>query len=145
MKIMTGETRLKIKYKKVFPIFFLVCSIFILYAALVVGFTINTITGLIHLQLSVLMLTRSVVVITSNMIQMKNLLGMTVKEYPYTPEQVLIRNNSVFVTDKKIFSTWWTDTNVRRLSRVNASKTWLRMCMRWRSIDAENLQHKSVI
>jgi membrane-bound ClpP family serine protease len=113
---MTRETLLTIKYKKAFPILFLLCSAVILYAALVVGFTTNTIIGLISLLLGILMLTRSVIVITPNTIQMKNLLGMTVKEYSYAPEQVSVRDNSVFVNDKKIFSAWWTDTNVRKLS-----------------------------
>ena len=113
---MTRASLLTIKYKKAFPIFFLLCSAVILYAALVIGFTTNTIIGLILLPLSILMLIRSVIVITPNTIQMKNLLGMTVKEYSYAPEQISIRNNSVFVDDKKVFSVWWTDTNIRKLS-----------------------------
>ena len=113
---MVQEPILKIKYRKLFPIFFLVCGAFILYVALVIGFTPNTIIGIVLLPLGVLMLTRSVVSITRHTIQMKNLLGVTLKEYPYTPERVSIRNNSVYVEDNKVFSLWWTDTNLRKLN-----------------------------
>lgn len=61
------------------------------------------------------MLIRPTIVITQSTIQMKNLLGMTVKEHPYLPEQLSIRSGNVFVNEKKIFATWWTDTNTRQL------------------------------
>jgi hypothetical protein len=112
---MINQPTLDIGYKKVFPIFMLVCSLFILYVALLVGFTINTITGLILLPVSILMLTRPAISITPNEIQMKNLWGMVVKTYPYTRDRISLRNNSVYVGEKKVFSTWWADCNVKAI------------------------------
>lgn len=112
---MVQEAQLQIKYKKIFPIFLLICSLFILYVTLVVGFTTNSVLGFLFLPLSILMLTRNLVTITPTEIEMKNLLGFTLKTYPYTPGQVSIRNNSIYVNDKKVFSTWWTDVNIRQL------------------------------
>jgi membrane-bound ClpP family serine protease len=112
---MNQPSDLQVKYKKIFPILILVCSIFILCVSLLTGFTPNTITGLILLLLGLLMLTRTVAVITPNEIQMMNLLGMTVKVYSYTPDQIVVTNNSIYVNDKKVISGWWTDINIQEV------------------------------
>ncbi|BAB75689.1 hypothetical protein ACN23B_20035 [Anabaena sp. FACHB-709] len=112
---MNQPSNLQVKYKKIFPIFMLICSIFILYVSLVAGFSLNTITGLILLLLSFLMLTRTVAVITPNEIQMMNLLGITVKTYSYTPDQIVIANNSVYVNGKKVLSGLWADINIKEV------------------------------
>ncbi|HIK05121.1 MAG TPA: hypothetical protein IGS40_10455 [Trichormus sp. M33_DOE_039] len=106
---------LQVKYKKIFPILMLICSIFILYVSLLTGFSLNTITGLILLLLGLLMLTRTVAVITQNEIQMMNLLGMTVKVYSYTPDQIVVANNCIYVDGKKVISGWWADINIQEV------------------------------
>jgi uncharacterized membrane protein len=93
----------------------LICSIFILYVSLLAGFSLNTITGLILLLVSILMLTRNIAIITPHEIQMLNLLGMTVKTYSYTPDQIVITNNSIYVNDKKVISTMWADINIKQV------------------------------
>ncbi|AFY35188.1 hypothetical protein [Calothrix sp. PCC 7507] len=110
-------THLEIKYKKILPIFMLICSMFILYVSFLVGFSVNTITSLILLVVSVLMLTRNLAVITPNEIQMMNLLGTTVKRYSFTPEQIVITNNDVYIDGKKILSTWWADINIKEVRK----------------------------
>lgn len=115
LKDMNRTSNLEIKYKKIFPIFMLICSLFILYVSLLTGFSANTITGLILLLLSLLMLTRTVAVITQQEIQMLNLLGMIIKRYSYTPDQIVITNNSIYVNDKKVISLWWTDINIKEV------------------------------
>lgn len=105
----------QVKYKKIFPILMLICSIFILYVSLLTGFSLNTITGLILLLLGLLMLTRTVAVITQNEIQMMNLLGMTVKVYSYTPDQIVVANNCIYVDGKKVISGWWADINIQEV------------------------------
>lgn len=61
------------------------------------------------------MLTRTVAVITPNEIQMMNLLGITVKTYSYTPDQIVIANNSVYVNGKKVLSGLWADINIKEV------------------------------
>jgi hypothetical protein len=112
---MINQPTLEIGYKKVFPIVMLLSSLFILYVALIVGFTINTITGLVLLPVSILMLTRPVISMTPNEIQMKNLWGMVVKKYSYTRDRISLRNNSVYVDEKKVFSTWWANRNIKAI------------------------------
>ncbi|AUS99474.1 hypothetical protein CLI64_03190 [Nostoc sp. CENA543] len=112
---MNQPSELEVKYKKMYPIFILICSILILYTSLLVGFSLNTITGLILLLVSLLMLTRTVAVITQNEIQMRNLLGMTVKVYSYTPDQIVVANNNIYVNDKKVISGWWADINIQEV------------------------------
>ncbi|MCF4965798.1 hypothetical protein [Nostoc sp. CMAA1605] len=112
---MNQPSELEVKYKKIYPIFIGVCSILMLYTSLLVGFSLNTITGLILLLVSLLMLTRTVAVITQNEIQMRNLLGMTVKVYSYTPDQIVVANNSIYVNDKKVISGLWADINIQEV------------------------------
>jgi hypothetical protein len=51
------------------------------------------------------------IVITATEIQMRNLLGMMLKRHPYTPEQVSVRNNLVYIKEKRIFSTVFYDVS----------------------------------
>ncbi len=96
----------------------LAASIFILYVTLVAGFTLNSITGLVLLVVSILMLTRNIAVITPNEIQMMNLLGMTLKTYSYTPDQIVITNNSIIINNKKVLSTLWADINIKEVRKL---------------------------
>lgn len=106
---------LEIKYKKIFPIFMLASCAIIFWAAFVSGFNLSTITGFILLPVSVLMLTQNVIIIKIDCIEMKNLLGMTLKKYPYKSEQISIRNNNLYIDNQKIFSTIWAGISSRQL------------------------------
>jgi hypothetical protein len=102
---MNQYSSIEIKYKKIFSLFLFFASVFILYVSFIVGFSLNTITGVILFFLSILMLTRPIAVITPNNIQMINLFGITGKSYPYTPDQILIKDNSISVNGKKVITT----------------------------------------
>jgi hypothetical protein len=106
---------IEIKYKKIFSLFLFFASVFILYVSFIVGFSLNTIIGVILFLLSILMLTRPIAVITPNNIQMINLLGITVKNYPYIPDQILIKDNSISINGKKVISTLWADVNIQEV------------------------------
>jgi hypothetical protein len=112
---MNQHSSIEVKYKKIFSLFLFFASIFILYVSSIVGFSLNTITGVVLFFVSILMLTRPIAVITPNNIQMMNLLGMTVKNYPYKPEQILIKDNSISVNGKKVISTLWADVNIKEV------------------------------
>jgi hypothetical protein len=40
---------------------------------------------------------------------------MVVKKYSYTPDRISLRNNSVYVDEKKVFSTWWANQNLKAI------------------------------
>ncbi len=106
---------LQIKYNKLLPIFLLFCSIFVLYVSLLVGISLNTITAIILLIVSLLMLLNPIVEITPSEIRMKNIIGKTVKTHLYTPDSIAFKNNNVYVDGKKILNTWWMDTDVNKI------------------------------
>ncbi|NJO15960.1 MAG: hypothetical protein HC877_09465 [Thioploca sp.] len=97
---------LELKYNKIIPICILVASCFILSTSFLVGFSINTLTGLILLPVAILMLANPLVVITANEVHLKNLFGITLKNYSYNKSEISIKNNMLFVKDKKIISFW---------------------------------------
>lgn len=106
---------LEIKYKKMLPILLLVASVLNLGLSLVAGLTLNIVTGLVLLLVGILMLKRPVIVITPSEIQMKSLLGRTGKKHSYTPDQISLRSGSLYVNNKKIFTTWWVDITTNQL------------------------------
>jgi hypothetical protein len=119
---MEQDFKVTVKYKKIYPIFMLSASLFILYVSLLVGFSVNTITGLVLLIISILMLTRPIAVITPNTIQMMNLMGMTVNNYHYNHENIAITNNSILVGNKKVISNWWADINMKQARELMLTK-----------------------
>ena len=44
-----------------------------------------------------------------------NLLGMKLKVYSYTPDELQVTNSMITLGDTKLFLTWLTDINVREL------------------------------
>ncbi len=83
----------------------LACCTVIFWSAFVSGFQLITVMGFILLPVSILMLTKNVIVIKTDCIEMKNLLGMTLKRYPYKYEQISIRNNNLYIDNQRVFST----------------------------------------
>ncbi|BAZ03478.1 hypothetical protein [Calothrix sp. NIES-3974] len=106
---------LEIKYRKIFPIFMLAGCAVIFWSAFVSGFKLSTVMGLILLPVSILMLTKNIIIIKTDCIEMKNLLGMTLKKYPYKSEQVSIRNNNLYIDNQKVFSTIWAGISSKQL------------------------------
>ncbi|MGD1906204.1 MAG: hypothetical protein ACFB0C_09455 [Leptolyngbyaceae cyanobacterium] len=112
---MPDQQYLKIKFHKALGIFELICSSFILCVSFLIGFSLNTITGLVLFGVSIRTLTSPMVVITPADIQMRNLLGMTLKRHPYSPEQVSVRNHLVYINEKRIFSTFFYDVSPKQV------------------------------
>lgn len=106
---MTDQTNLELKYLKAFPTFLLTCCALIFFSAFVTGFSMNTVTGLILLPIGILGLTQSIVTITPNEIQWKNMFGRTMKTFPYQAEDMEVKENKVFVGDEKILGLWMYD------------------------------------
>ena len=113
---MNQNSTLKIKYSKVFSIFIILSSLFTLYAFSIAGkFTLIAVVNYIFLIVGILMLTRPIALITHNNIIMMNLLGMKLKVYSYTPDELQVTNSMITLGDTKLFLTWLTDINVREL------------------------------
>lgn len=112
---MPTEQSLEIKFHKFLGIFELTASIVILFVNLLTGLSPNTVTGIVLLILSIKTLTTPMIVITPTHIQMRNLLGMTLKEHPYKPEQVSVQDHLVYINAKKIFWTTLYDVSDAQL------------------------------
>ena len=113
---MNQNSTLKIKYSKVFSIFIILSSLFTLYAFSIAGkFSLIAGVNYIFLIVGILMLTRPIALITHNNIIMMNLLGMKLKVYSYTPDELQVTNSMITLGDTKLFLTWLTDINVREL------------------------------
>ena len=113
---MNQNSTLKIKYSKVFSNFIILSSLFTLYAFSIAGkFSLIAVVNYIFLIVGILMLTRPIALITHNNIIMMNLLGMKLKVYSYTPDELQVTNSMITLGDTKLFLTWLTDINVREL------------------------------
>lgn len=113
---MSNRNNMVIKYAKPVPIFMIMSSIFILGVSFLVGFSLNTITGLILLPLGVLMLTQPALILTPQQIVWRNMLGKTVKTIPFLPDEVEVVKNAVYVRGKKVLSLWWIDGGSKKIA-----------------------------
>ena len=97
----------EIRYKKIFPMFILPCGVFIIFTALIISKpfpqTISQlIPGIICTLVSLGMLSKPMLVITSGQIEIKNLLGMTVKRHTYNNGELKVTSSGIFINEKKI-------------------------------------------
>lgn len=97
----------RVTYNKVIGIIFLVFSSFILYVSLLIGPSINTITGLLLLLVSILHLAGSAIVYDDEKMEVKNLFGITMKTYSFLTDSISIENNRIIVNGSKIQVQKW--------------------------------------
>jgi hypothetical protein len=104
---MTQQINFGIKHNKIFPILLLLGGTLILYVSVLLEISLNVIPGLVALFISFQMWTYHIIIITPSEIQTnpKLILGsfLPKRKYAYTPEQVSVRRNSVYINDKKYF------------------------------------------
>lgn len=74
---------IEIKHNQVMAIFMLVCALFILSTSFLVGVSLNTLTGVIILVVSIGYFTQPAVVVTESGLEHRNLLGMTLRRTDY--------------------------------------------------------------
>lgn len=89
-------------FNKVFGIIFLVLASLILYISLLIGPSLSTISGLVLLVVSVLYLVSPAVVYSPAEIQLKNLLGMTLKKYSFESDTITVKDQRIYVNGSKI-------------------------------------------
>ena len=92
----------RVTFNKVVGIIFLVCSSFILFVSVSIGPSVSTISGFLLLIVSILYLVSPAIVYNDKEIQMKNLIGMTIKRYSFETDQISTQDNRVFVNGKRI-------------------------------------------
>ena len=97
----------RVTYNKVIGIIFLVFSSFILYVSLLIGPSINTITGLLLLLVSILHLAGSAIVYDDEKMEVKNLFGITMKTYSFLTDSISIENSRIMVNGSKIQVQKW--------------------------------------
>lgn len=74
---------IEIKHSQGMAAFMLVCSLFILATSFVVGVSLNTVTGVILLLVSIGYFTQPAIVATESGLEHRNLLGMTLRRTDY--------------------------------------------------------------
>lgn len=92
----------RVTFNKALGISFMVCASFILYISLMIGPSINTITGSLLLLVSIFYLVNPAVVYNHQEIQLKNLFGMTMKRYSFLTDTITVQNQRIFVNGTKI-------------------------------------------
>ena len=106
----------EVKHNKILPVVAIIASVFILGTSLVIGFSLNTVTGILFLIIGIAMLSRPAAVITKEQIEIKNLLGMTLKRYPYMSKDISFKNNNLYVNDKKAISSFNASINQEEIT-----------------------------
>lgn len=101
----------RIRFNIVFPIIGSCAAVFILAVSAGIGASLNTITGVLLLVISVLQFTVPVVIVTADELQMRNLFGMTLRRVPYTLDTIDVSQPAPRVEGKKVrgFSAWSLD------------------------------------
>jgi membrane-bound ClpP family serine protease len=107
---------MQMKFNKILAIFLILSSAFILGITFLVGFTVNAVTGLILLSVGIAMLIQPALIISKDKVELRNLLGMTMKTFPYSPGNLTLRDNALYIENKKVSSLWW--TNADRVSLI---------------------------
>jgi hypothetical protein len=92
-----------IKYNPVFPLIILAFGIIIFIAGLILS-PIYMLTGALFIILPILMLTKPIIILTEDEIQIKNMVGMTMKRYPYNADEIEIKGKSIRLNGKKILT-----------------------------------------
>lgn len=105
----TAGLPLSVGYNKAFGGFMLVCSLFILGVAVLTGTLFpQALTGGILLLVSLGYLTQPALVITASEVQLKNMLGMTVKSYAVRePADLKLRDGKLMVRDEQLRTAKW--------------------------------------
>ena len=89
---------LKIRQNRVFAIVILSCAVFILFVSFLIGPSLNLVIGFLNLFIGIQMLTKPVVVITEREIELKNLMGMTMRRVAFNSYAELeIEDGSLYV------------------------------------------------
>jgi prepilin signal peptidase PulO-like enzyme (type II secretory pathway) len=112
---MTTEP-LKIKYAPTFPIIMLLCSAVILYVTLLIGPSVQTVTGLVSLFVGILMLTRPIAVLYPDRLETRNLLGMVVKTFKVADGAIRTQNNALYAGEKKLLQGWMINTKLEKIT-----------------------------
>lgn len=102
------ETNIKIHSNKLLSLFSLLCGIAIIVLAVMVADRRGEmpmgqlVLGGVVILIGILQLTTPTVVVTDTEIQMRNLLGMTLRRIPYQASNTEVKEGKVYVNDKKV-------------------------------------------
>ena len=100
---------MKIGYNKIFGVVMLLCALFILGVAVITGKLFpQAITGSILLLLSLGYLMQPALVVATGEVEVKNLLGMTMKRHPLKSlAEVSLRDGRICVGNEKVGNPGW--------------------------------------
>lgn len=114
---MQSSQPLEIKYTPVFPALLLVSSLITLWASTLTGVTANTVLAILLILLSILMFTRPIVVLNTDSVEQRNLIGRVVKSFPFRTHAPVIRGNALYCGGTKICPQWMINTKLSTIEQ----------------------------
>ena len=94
---------IKIHSNKILAIFVIACGGFILVlAAQYRGMELQLFMGPMFILMGILLMANPTIVVTPTEIQMRNILGMTLKRHQYNASNTELRKNGLYVNDRKV-------------------------------------------
>jgi hypothetical protein len=103
---MTAEQPMTLRHAKAFPIFAVVCGAFILFSTLVVGFSLNTIIGLVVLAVGILMLVRPLGILSPQSLVFFRPIGGEAKTIWFEPDDIEVHKKAIVIHGKKALPLW---------------------------------------
>lgn len=103
---MTDEEPMTLRHAKAFPVFALVCGAIVLFASLSIGFSLNTIIGLVSLVAGILLLTRPLGVLSPQSLVFFRPIGGEAKTILFEPEDIEVHKNAIVIHGKKALPLW---------------------------------------
>lgn len=94
---------IKVKANPIFPIVQLIAGVFILITAFIIGNVLQLGMGAFFILIGLLFLTQPVLVVTNTEIQLKNMIGMTLKKALYQNKAITFDGNKLMVDGKRFF------------------------------------------
>lgn len=94
---------IKVKANPIFPIVQLIAGVFILITAIIIGDLLQLVMGSFFILIGVLFLTQPVLVVTNTEIQLRNMIGMTLKKAFHQKQNITFDENKLMVDGKRFF------------------------------------------
>lgn len=112
------EKKVIIKYKKIFPVITLSCSMLISGTIFTTGLSPLIITGVMLFIAAILMFIVPAAIITEGKFVAKSIFGMTLSEHSFTKKSIKVDEGNIFINNKKVVTNWWSEFNKKELDEL---------------------------
>ena len=91
-----------VHHKPFMGVILLCCGLFIGGVGIMIGTIIQLIMGGMFTLMGIMYFTKPALYINEHTMELKNLLGMTIKTYPLSPDSLELRDRSIYISGKKV-------------------------------------------